>query len=99
MKVRVNLTTQDYYSYVGTNPHYSLTRRVNSSLPIELREGYNMKFKKLKRYGNYYRIHITVIVDDISIISNLEDKYREWGKRPTDVSWKVINPIKKVSGC
>lgn len=97
IKVRVKLTTQDYYSYVGTNPSYSTTKRVIYSLPNEVAKGYNMKFKKLKGYGNYYRIHISVIVNDISIISNLEDKYKSWGKRPTDVSWKVINPIKKVS--
>lgn len=97
IKVRVNLTVQDYYSYVGTRPLYPTTKRVIDSLPDEVEKGYNMKFKKLKGYGNYYRVHISVKVDDISIISNLEDKYKDYGKRPTDVSWKVINPTKKVS--
>ena len=97
MKVRVNLTIQDYYSYVGTNPLYATSKRVISSLPSELRECYNMKFKILKKYyGHYYRVHITVKVDDISIISNLESKYSSYGLRPTNVTWKVINPIKKV---
>jgi hypothetical protein len=96
MKVRVNLTTQDYFSYVGTNPYYSLPTRVIHSLPSELREGYNMKFKRLKAYGNYYRVHISVKVEDISIISNLEDRYKSFGLRPTNVSWKVIKSHKTV---
>jgi hypothetical protein len=90
MKVRINLTIRDYYSYVGTNPFYSLKKRVIHSLPTELEKGYNLKFKKLKQYGNYYRVHISVKVDDISIISNLEDKYKMYGLKPTNVSWKVI---------
>lgn len=97
IKVRVNLTVQDYFSYVGTNPNYKSNYRVIHSLPDEVNKGYNMKFKKLKGYGNYYRVHISIKVNDISIISNLEDKYKGYGNKPTDVSWKVINPNKKVS--
>ena len=90
IKVRVNLTIQDYFSYVGTTPSYSLTKRVIQSLPSELEKGYNMKFKKIKQYGNYYRVHISVKINDISIVSNLEEKYKGYGHKPCKVSWKVI---------
>ena len=49
IKVRFNLTIQDYYDYVGTNPYYDLRRRVINSIPLELRKGYNLKYKWLKK--------------------------------------------------
>lgn len=97
MKIRVSLTVQDYYSYVGTNTLRPLTKRVICSLPRELEKGYNMKFKKLKIYGNYYRVHISVEIDDISVISNLENRYKGFCHKPENITWRVIKPIKKVS--
>lgn len=67
MKLRVKLTVEDFYDYLGTNPSMSLTKRVLQSMPDEFRDGYNMKFKKVKdswRYHNWYRVSITVDITE-----------------------------------
>ena len=50
MKIRCKFTVEDYYRYVGTSHLVKdgLVQRVKSSIPSEFRDGYNMKFKKLK---------------------------------------------------
>jgi hypothetical protein len=63
MKLRIKLTVEDFYDYLGTSPSMSLTKRVLQSMPDEFRDGYNMKFKVVKQgwsYHNWYRIAITV---------------------------------------
>jgi len=63
MKIRLNLTIEDYYDYVGTNPHYPKKKRVRSSLPSQLQDGYNMKFKEVSvgwSSHKWYRVHISV---------------------------------------
>ena len=91
MKVRVNLTIRDYYDYVGTHPLYPTRKRVISSLPYELEKGYNFKFKKIKRYSQIlYRVHISVIIDDISVLSDMTDRYKNYMFKLENISWKIL---------
>lgn len=67
MKIRLKLTAEDFYDYLGTSPSMSLTKRVLQSIPDEFRKGYNLKFKKLKlpySYHNWYRVSISVEITE-----------------------------------
>lgn len=67
MKIRLKLTAEDFYDYLGTSPSMSLTKRVLQSIPDEFKKGYNLKFKKLKlpySYHNWYRVSISVEITE-----------------------------------
>ena len=90
-KYRIAFTVQDYYEYVGTNPHYSIKKRMLQSIPEEFeRNGYNIKFKYIKLYGyKYYRIHISVRMTEKDIKQVL-DWYKNFNFRLNNVSYKLI---------
>lgn len=92
-KIRLNLTVEDYYDYVGTNPYYSTLKRVKDSLPYEFRQGYNLKFKMLKKISHYrkwYRVHITVVTSLETIEKVLKDNQGRM-HRFEDLSYKIIH--------
>ena len=92
IKVRFNLTIQDYYDYVRTNPSCDSRKRVINSLPHQLTKGYNLKYKWLKKeYNRMYRVHITIKVMNESQIPNLEEQYKLCCWQPSNISWKIIN--------
>ncbi len=91
-KIRFNLSIEDYYDYVGTNPHKSLKNRALESLPQELREGYNMKFKRIVRpysFHKWYRIHITAKITDKQLEKMLKDN-GVFAHQFDNFSYKVI---------
>jgi len=92
-KIRLNLTVEDYYDYVGTSPYYSTVKRVIDSLPYEFRKGYNLKFKMLKKrsdYRKWYRVHITVVTSLETVEKVLKDNQR-YMHRFEDLSYKIIH--------
>jgi hypothetical protein len=91
MKIRFKLTVEDYYDYVGTSPLIRLTSRVKSSLPSQLQEGYNMKFKVVKEpysWTKWYRVHISADITQESLdrmLSNNElfmHKFKNFSMKP-----------------
>ena len=94
MKLKVNFTIEDYYSYIGNDPcYYSPKERVKQSIPGELvNHMYNMRFKILKAktpWDKYYRIHCSVNMEESKFITLLK-KWENWGHRPKNVTYKVI---------
>lgn len=100
MKIRFNLTVEDYYDYIGSNPCKSLIDRVKQSLPRQLEKGYNMKFKVLKinSWNKWYRVHITADINEETLNQMLSDNVIYMHKF-SDLSYKSLhrNPNKKVS--
>ena len=73
MKIRCKFTVDDYFKFVCRSTTSGLVDRVKSSIPYEFRDGYNMKFKKLKNgYYTCYRISITVRKSEKQIQDFLE---------------------------
>ena len=105
MKIRCKFTVQDYYEYVYKSPNCGLVDyfeyvggstmsglvdRVKSSMPSEFRDGYNMKFKKLKNgYYTYYRISITVRKSEKQIQDFLEFQ-KDHCNKANNFSYKII---------
>ena len=71
-KYRINLTVEDYFDYVGTYPFLSVRDRMLFSLPVEFRKGYNIKFKKLHRWHDFYRVHLSLITTEETIQKVIE---------------------------
>lgn len=91
-KIRLNLTVEDYYDYVGTNPYYNTLRRVKDSLPYEFSKGYNLKFKMLKKisyYRKWYRVHITVMMPIETLDKVVKDNQTKM-HRFEDLSYRII---------
>lgn len=97
MKYRINLTVEDYYNYVGTNPCVSRSTRVGDSIPDEFYvRGYNLKFKVLRiGYKTYYRVHISVKMAEFEILEVLE-RYKNYSHSLENVSYRII---KSSKGC
>lgn len=87
MKYRIKLTIEDYYTYVGTDPSYSLRKRVLESIPQGFKNPYNIKVKKLAprtsmilgyipNYHTYYRVQFSVDMDESEIVKILSDSAR-----------------------
>lgn len=91
MKIRCKFTVEDYFEYVGSRGTTSgLVDRVKSSMPSEFRDGYNMKFKKLKNgYYTYYRISITVRKSEKQIQDFLEFQ-KDHCNKANNFSYKII---------
>jgi len=92
MKIRCKFTVDDYYEYVGTSHRVKdgLLQRVKSSMPSEFRDGYNMKFKKLKNgYYTCYRISITVRKSEKQIQDFLEFQ-KDHCNKANNFSYKII---------
>ena len=71
-KYRINLTVQDYFDYVGTNPFLTTKYRMLFSLPNEFKDGYNIKFKVIKHprpwgFSKFYRVHLSLITTEEKI--------------------------------
>jgi hypothetical protein len=93
-KYRIAFTIQDYYDYVGTNPHYSIKKRMLQSIPDLFRmNGYNIKFKsvhsELYPWNKYYRVHMSVRMTEKDIKQVL-DWYKNANFRLNNVSYKLI---------
>jgi hypothetical protein len=91
MKIRCKFTVDDYFEYVGSRGTTSgLVQRVKSSMPSEFRDGYNMKFKKLKNgYYTCYRISITVRKTEKQIQDFLEFQ-KNYCNKANNFSYKII---------
>lgn len=92
MKLRINLTVEDYYDYVGTNPFYSKRKRVLGSLPYEFKGLYNLKFKEIKRswtYKRWYRVHFSINMTEEEFLSIIES-YKDYCHKPEEVTYKII---------
>lgn len=92
-KYRINLTVEDYFDYVGTNPLYSRKERMLYSLPETFRKGvYNIKFKTLKRWTTYYRVHLSLITTEEKIKEVIEE-CKTMSHYCGNISYKEINKI------
>ena len=92
MKIRVNLTIEDYFDYLGTHPHYSKRERVLQSLPYEFRDNlYNLKFKELKSFTwkRHYRVHFSIDMTEERFLSIIE-RVKDYCHKPEEVTYKVI---------
>lgn len=84
------LTAEDYYSYVGTNPSYSTSNRVESALPYQLQTGTVLKYKKLiGRYSLWYRIHVLAEITVDQYQKMIEDNTSNM-KQFTNFSYKLV---------
>ena len=73
-KYRISFTVEDYYDYIGTNPCYSLKKRMLESIPEQFRQsGYNIKFKTLRGWIRYYRVHMSVKMTEEEIKKVFEE--------------------------
>lgn len=95
-KFRFSLTIEDYYDYVGNSRmvHTSLKNRVRCSLPDELSDGYNLKFKIINvgfSFHKHYRVHISkdISLDDIGRMMKTNDRFAH---KFYDIT---VKPIKK----
>lgn len=68
MKLKICISVEDYFDYVGTNPLYSIERRIKESLPSEIANGSIIAFKQINKnstFNKWYRVHlITDITQD-----------------------------------
>lgn len=93
-KYRIAFTVQDYYDYVGTNPLYSIKKRMLQSIPALFeKNGYNIKFKcihnKLYPWYRYYRVHMSVRMTEEEIKKVL-DWYKYANFKLSNISYKLI---------
>lgn len=89
-KFRINLTVEDYYSYIGTNPYYSIKERMLYSLPEDFKKGaYNIKFKTIKHGHKYYRVHLSLKTTEEEIKEVIE-RYKTTMFYCGDISFKEI---------
>ena len=89
-KYRIAFTVEDYYNYVGTNPYYSIKERMLHSIPEKFKKnGYNIKFKKLRSWNNWYRVHMSVRMTEEEIKQVL-DWYKDASFKLNNVSYKLI---------
>lgn len=96
-KFRFSLTIEDYYDYVGTPSrmvHIPLKNRVRCSLPHELSDGYNLKFKIINvgfSFHKHYRVHISkdISLDDIGRMMKTNERFAH---KFYDIT---VKPIKK----
>jgi hypothetical protein len=90
-KYRIAFTVQDYYDYVGTSPYYGVKERMLHSLPeLFKKNGYNIKFKKIKKHWDtWYRIHMSVKMSEEEI-KEVIDWYEYTNFRLYNVSYKLI---------
>ena len=93
-KYRIAFTVRDYYDYIGTNPYYSIKKRMLESIPdLFKKNGYNIKFKciynKLCPWNKYYRVRMSVRMTEEEI-----QKIFNWNNGASfhlyDVSYKLI---------
>lgn len=91
MKALFKLTTEDYFSYVGTSPNYSTKRRVIDSLPMELDKGQIIKYKKLNihRHSKWYRVHVIADITTEQYERMLRDNTQNM-KKFENFSYKLI---------
>lgn len=90
-KYRIAFTVEDYYNYVGTNPYYSIKERVLHSIPEKFKKnGYNIKFKKLHSWNDWYRVHMSVRMTEEEI-QKVFDWYKETSFCLYNTSCKLIN--------
>lgn len=89
-KYRIAFTVEDYYNYVGTSPYYSIKERMLQSIPnLFKKNGYNIKFKKLHSWNNWYRVHMSVRMTEEEIKQVL-DWYKDASFKLNNVSYKLI---------
>ena len=90
-KYRIAFTVEDYYDYIGTNPYYSVKKRMLESIPEQFRQsGYNIKFKTLHRYWHkYYRVHMSVKMTEEEIKKVFEE-YKNMSFDLNHTSYKLI---------
>lgn len=96
MKLRINMTVEDYYDYIGTNPYYSKKERVLQSLPLEFNDSfsnviYNLKFKEIKSITGrrHYRVHFSANMTEEDLLKLLI-RYENYCHKPEKVSYRVI---------
>ena len=91
-KYRINLTVEDYFDYVGTRSFKSVKDRMLFSLPEKFKKGYNIKFKKFKKFHSghdFYRVHLSLITTETEIKQVL-DWHKNASFRLDNVSYKLI---------
>ena len=91
-KYRIAFTVQDYYDYIGTNPCYSLKKRMLESIPEQFRQsGYNIKFKTLRGWIRYYRVHMSVKMTEEEIRKKMQEGAAKLTPIVTEVSGLVVD--------
>ena len=97
-KYRINLTVEDYFDWVGTNPNLSRRDRMIESLPEEFNKGYNIKFKTLKDSVFYwktvYRVHLSLITTEEEI-QNVINRYKSTSFITYKITYKEIKKWEK----
>lgn len=89
-KYRVAFTVEDYYDYVGTNPCYGLRKRMLESIPEQFRQsGYNIKFKTLRGWTKYYRVHMSVKMTEEEI-KRVFEEYKNMSFELNNSSYRLI---------
>lgn len=95
-KYRINLTVEDYFDYVGTNPPLSTKDRMLFSLPEEFRNGYNIKFKIVKSnvysWVRHYRVHLSLITD-VEVIQKVIERYKTTMYKVNKITYKEIKKV------
>ena len=90
-KYRIAFTVEDYYDYIGTSPYYSIKERMLQSIPQQFRDnGYNIKFKTLRRYWHkYYRVHMSIKMTEKEI-NEVFEEYKNMMFELNNTSYKLI---------
>ena len=95
-KYRINLTVEDYFDYVGTNPFLTTKDRMLFSLPGEFKDGYNIKFKVIKHrmypWHRYYRVHLSLITNE-ERIQKVINRYKTTGFNCGEITYKEIKRV------
>jgi len=95
-KYRINLTVEDYFDYVGTNPSLSIKDRMLFSLPEEFKNGYNIKFKVIEGdvypWIRHYRVHLSLITD-VEIIQKVIERYKTTMYKVNKITYKEIKKV------
>ena len=95
-KYRINLTVEDYFDYVGTNPSLSTKDRMLFSLPEEFRNGYNIKFKVVESnvypWVRHYRVHLSLITTEETIQKVIE-RYKTTMYKVNKITYKEIKKV------
>ncbi len=73
--MKISITVEDYFDYIGTNPYYSEKERMILSLPSELEKSTILEFKKVKvenSWSKWYKVSLTIDLSEEKLKSMLK---------------------------
>ena len=77
--MKISITVEDYFDYIGTNPPYSEKERMLQSLPSELIKSTILEFEKVRvedSYSKWYKVSLTIDLSEEKLKSMLKSNIK-----------------------